>query len=105
MATITERVRRIARRFQRPIHCSACHLPRGTDRRLISGPGVYICESCVAAAAVRSAASASIARCSFCGRREVPIGGSWPDLAICSRCLELSREILAEDGRRTRPAT
>jgi hypothetical protein len=46
MAALSERVRRFARRFQRPVHCSACQLPRGPGRRLIAGPGVFICESC-----------------------------------------------------------
>jgi hypothetical protein len=48
MVAITEQVRRFARRFRQPIRCSACQVPHGSGRRLISGPGVYICESCVA---------------------------------------------------------
>ena len=105
MAAIAERVRRLARRFQRPIRCSACHRPRSTGRRLISGPGVYICESCIAAAAGPGVAVAPATRCSFCGQRGATIAGTWPDLTVCARCVELSRAILAENDRRSRPTT
>ena len=98
MADIAERVHRIAR-------CRACRLPRGPDRRLIAGPGVYICESCIALLAGRESAAGAAERCSFCSRRDVPIAGAWPSLAICAACVELARDILAEDDQRARPAT
>lgn len=98
MANITERVRRVPR-------CRACRLPSGVDRRLIAGPGVHICESCIALLAGRESAVAAAERCSFCRRREVPIAGSWPSLAICAACLKVARGVLAEDDRRSRPAT
>ena len=97
MANITERVRRFPR-------CRACRLPRGEGRRLIAGPDVYICESCIALA-TRESAVDTAQRCSFCGRRDVPIAGAWPKLAICAPCIELARGILAEDDRRSPPAT
>ena len=97
MTSISERVRRFAR-------CRACRLPGGVDRRLIAGPGVYICESCLALLASRESADATAERCSFCGRRDVPIAGVWPSFAICAPCVELSHGILAEDDRRSRPA-
>ena len=90
MANISERVRRFAR-------CRACHLPSGVNGRLISGPGVYICESCIALLASRESAADAGKRCSFCGRRDVPIAGALPSLAVCATCLELLRSILAED--------
>ena len=98
MANISER----ARRFPR---CRACHLPSGVNGRLIAGPGVYICESCIALLATRESAAEAAARCSFCGRRDVPIAGAWPSLAICAACLELARGVLAEEDQRSRPAT
>jgi hypothetical protein len=91
VANITERVRRFPR-------CSACRLPSGVNGRLIAGPGVYICESCIALIASRESAAAE--RCSFCWRRDVPIAGAWPSLAICAACVELVRGVLAEDDRR-----
>ena len=102
MANIAERVRRFAHRFPR---CRVCRLPRADNRRLIAGPGIYICESCIALLATGESAAATAERCSFCGRRDVPIAGAWPSLAICAACLELARGILAEDDPRSRPAT
>ena len=98
MATITERVRRVPR-------CRACHLPSGVNGRLIAGPNVYICESCIALLASRGSAADAAKRCSFCGRRDVPISGAWPSFAICAACLEVARGILAENDRPSRPAT
>ena len=97
MGTITERVRRFARGLQRPIRCSACHLPRDVGRRVIAGPAVYICESCVAAAASHTVATPSSKGCSFCGRADIQIASAWPSVAICTSCVELARYILAED--------
>ena len=102
MTNATERVRRFAHRFPR---CRACRLPSAEGRRLIAGPGVYICESCVALLASREAAADAAERCSFCRRRDVPIADAWPSLAICAACIELVRGILAENDRRPRPAT
>ena len=98
MANIAERMRRFPR-------CRACRLPSAEGRRLIAGPGIYICESCIALFATRESAAATAERCALCGRREVPIAGALPSLAICAACLELSQSILAEDDRRSRPAT
>ena len=97
MANINEGIRRVAR-------CRACHLPSGVDRRLIAGPGVHVCESCIALLPSRESAADAAERCSFCRRRDVPIVGAWPSLAICAACLELARGVLAED-QRSRPPT
>ena len=102
MANTTERVRRSAHRFPR---CRACRLPSAEGRRLIAGPGVFICESCIALLSTRESAAATAERCSFCRRRDVPIAGALPSLALCAACLDVSRSILAEDDRRSRPAT
>jgi hypothetical protein len=102
VAHTTERVRRFAHRVPR---CRACRLPSAEGRRLIAGPGVYICESCIALLATRESAAATAQRCSFCRRRDVPIAGAWPSLAICAACLELARGVLAEEDQRSRPAT
>jgi hypothetical protein len=70
---------------------------------MIAGPGVHICESCIALLTSRESAAAAAERCSFCSRRDVPIAGAWPSLAICEACLELARGVLAEEDRRSRP--
>ena len=98
MPNMTERVGRFPR-------CGACRLPSGVNGRLIAGPSVYICESCIALLATRESAADAAVRCSFCGRRDVPIAGAWPSLAICVECVDLARGVLAEDDRRSRPAT
>lgn len=105
MVAITEQVRRLARRFRRPTDCSACGLPRGVGRRLICGPRVQICESCIAAATGQETADDSAERCSFCDRHDARIARTWPQGAICVSCVELLRSILAEDDQRSRPAT
>jgi hypothetical protein len=42
--TVTEFVRRFAIRSRSPLCCSACGLPKSSDRRLISGPS--LCADC-----------------------------------------------------------
>jgi hypothetical protein len=105
MAVIADRVRWIIGKFRRPIRCSACHLTRAKDRKLIAGPGVYICESCIAETARLNAPIDVTTPCSFCGRRDVTIAGAWPKLAICVNCVGLARAMLAGDDPRARPAT
>jgi ClpX C4-type zinc finger len=119
------------RRWRRPdrqppdpeLACSFCGRPQRKSRRLVAGPGVYICETCVelAEAVISSGNAAKTAlgplqpvpesatrqRCSFCGkhRRQVtglattpgnPVGKYAGDAAICAGCLSLCKEIHAE---------
>jgi ClpX C4-type zinc finger len=107
-----------------PGPCSFCGRSRQECEQLIAGPGVFICERCVAQATrlsveapgegwsegfMRLEASASEARCSFCGkdaRQGVFLvagglagapAGKFGDLPwICDQCLDLCLEILAE---------
>jgi hypothetical protein len=118
--------RRWRRQSPRPpeLACSFCGRPQRQTRKLVAGPGVYICEKCVAAAetvissgrATETALgplqpvpeSAPGRRCSFCGKRRRqliglattvnnPAGGKVAgDAAICVECLALCREIHAE---------
>jgi hypothetical protein len=107
-----------------PGPCSFCGRSHQECEQLIAGPGVFICERCVAQA-TRLSASASVegsaegplrleaweseARCSFCGkdaRQGVLLvtgglpgapGGKFGDGArICDECVDLCLEILAE---------
>ena len=98
MADITQRVRRVPR-------CRACRLPTSEGRRLVAGPGIYLCESCIAALADRESVAGSAERCSFCRRPDVPLAGAGPSVALCAACLELARGVLAEEDRPLRPAT
>ena len=103
------------------LHCSFCGRGQRKTRRLVSGPGVYICEACVAMSesVIESgrreetalgpiesvAAGAKARRCSFCGKHRHQVAGlattvdnpvsgkGHGDAAICSECLTLCREI------------
>lgn len=98
MTVMTERLRRLAQRFQRRVRCTACQFPRAAGRRLISGPwGVCICEACMDDVADRTGVHDASVPCSFCGHRDELLAGSWPRLAICTSCAELSRRIFADD--------
>jgi hypothetical protein len=107
-----------------PGPCSFCGRSHQECEQLIAGPGVFICEQCVAQATRLSAsapvegwaegplrleASGSKARCSFCGKdaRRVfflvaggpagaPAGKFGRGARICDECLDLCLEILAE---------
>ena len=101
MGNTAERVPRFSHPFPR---CRACRLPSVEGRPLIAGPGIYVCESCIALLATRAPA-ATAERCSFCSRRDVRIAGALPSLVICATCLELSKSILAEDDQRSQHTT
>jgi hypothetical protein len=106
-----------------PGPCSFCGRSREECAKLIAGPGVFICERCVARASglagsaagegwaggsMRLEPSGSEVRCSFCGlearkvRHLVASGlsvpaGKFGDLPrICDKCRDLCEEILAE---------
>lgn len=111
--------------LSRPVGpCSFCGRSREECAKLIAGPGVFICERCVAHAS-RLAAGVSVedraeaamlvepsgsqARCSFCGKQarqarhlvasglaSAPGGKFDQGTRICGRCLVLCEEILAE---------
>lgn len=106
--------------------CSFCGLAQKKVRKLVAGPGVYICNECVplavrvvacdAGGATTPAGTEVIGRasgrhCSFCGRgaQEVgrlassaaggPSAAKWADgddVNICGECLNLCEDIIAE---------
>jgi ClpX C4-type zinc finger len=112
-----------------PDRCSFCGRSREECAKLIAGPGLCICDACVArasrlasgAAAVDQAAVAlrlegpgSAAKCSFCGKqaRRVqhlvassvvsgPTGKVDQAPRICNECLALCEEILATTASST----
>ena len=117
--------RRRGRRWRGPAGpCSFCGRSREECAKLIAGPGVFICERCVAQATRLSAGavleeraegtlllepSGSQVRCSFCGKQAVqgmllvasglaaaPGGKLGQGARICDECLDLCLEILAE---------
>ena len=108
--------RRWGRRGRLPaeLACSFCAQPQRKSRKLVAGPDVYICASCVDVAelVIRSGQVADAPlgplhsvpddavqpRCSFCGKRRHQVTGlaATDDAAICSECLALCREIHSE---------
>ena len=104
--------------------CTFCGRSQRMVRKLIAGPGVYICDACVGLAGdvVGSASAAGPppgpmhavpereggARCRFCAKRRDQVtgvaampagsGGTFAGPpAICVECLSLCNEILAEE--------
>jgi hypothetical protein len=107
------------------VQCSFCGRPTGDVAKLIAGPGVFVCDGCVAAArqtidaragsdhdGVRwEYASDAKARCGFCGKASVPLAAIPGQEVrrklrrrqaprICARCLDLCDQILAEASDR-----
>jgi hypothetical protein len=96
MTMVADYIRRFTRRVHRPVLCSACRRPRASGRRLISGPSIYICESCIGEAAAGVISVRQQALCSFCEHPDLPVVASWPALSICAKCVSLAQDILAE---------
>jgi ATP-dependent protease Clp ATPase subunit len=105
------------------LYCSFCGESQHGARKLIAGPGVYICDACVElAGGVISSGQAVATRfgplrampfpaaqvsCGFCGKppgRVTSLAVLWPEPAsdpspppaICIECVQLCREIIAE---------
>jgi hypothetical protein len=119
---------RMGNRGRRPdpllLACSFCGKQQHEVRKLIAGPGVYICDPCIALAenVISSGdpadtelgtmnalpAHATRLKCSFCGkdRRQadglavmpaVTLERTSASAAICSECLDLCDEIITEE--------
>jgi ATP-dependent protease Clp ATPase subunit len=81
------------------LRCSFCGHAQRQVAKLIAGPGVYICDRCVALARSWPPAAHPGRSCSFCGtwapgQRRVVARGS---ASICEQCLDLCDEIIAEE--------
>lgn len=91
-----------------PITCGFCRRDQRTVRKLICGrAGVAICDDCVSLAAGCLAAGTSVSDgratmrpehggrpCSFCGKvGRVAVDR---DAVVCTECLDLCAEVLAE---------
>jgi hypothetical protein len=89
--------------------CSFCGLPKQEVRKLIAGPGVYICADCVSLVhqvsmnnptvvttrtRLDALPSASQLECSFCGKpNEGMVSG--PGVRVCGKCIDLCDQVLA----------
>jgi hypothetical protein len=77
-------------------HCSFCGRASTEVKRLVSGPGVFICEGCHARANDRG--RGELITCTFCGHAERPgMESRLSETAICDQCLALAGDALRED--------
>jgi len=98
------------------LSCSFCGKNQKQVKKLIAGPGVYICDLCIRGvhaviAQPGRTASTPIAtiqqvsheggaeQCGFCGkhRHQVTAMASAGDARICNECLKLCDEIMSEE--------
>ncbi|HJY61720.1 MAG TPA: ClpX C4-type zinc finger protein [Streptosporangiaceae bacterium] len=104
--------------------CTFCGKTQDEVRKLIAGPGVYICDGCIvlSAGVIRSGHTAHTelgaivavpgeqtgVQCTFCGKDrgqvdriaimpEVTVERTSASPAICSECLALCSEIIIEE--------
>jgi len=105
-----------------PLHCTFCGKDQKQVKKLIAGPGVYICDRCVDLAKVvvsdGEPVTTEIAeltagpgdeprtQCSFCGKRRDQVAslvvssaqtGRNTAATTCNECLDLCTEIIAEE--------
>jgi len=91
--------------------CGFCGRSKGEVTRLVAGPGVFICDSCVAVArdVIREPRLAGMPRthidavpptaavhCTFCGESgdQVDALVAGPGVRICNRCVQICDEIV-----------
>jgi ClpX C4-type zinc finger len=113
------------RTHQQQLSCTFCGKPQNKVRKLIAGPGVFICGGCVTLARHVIADAVTVttergpihvvpeqqprARCNFCGKQRdqvaaqagIPVlatGKAGPGHAIiCDECLDLCDEIITDE--------
>jgi ClpX C4-type zinc finger len=80
--------------------CSFCGQTQDQVKKLIAGPGIYICDICVAAFETSAESKKETeGHCSFCGKRRQDIDRymtSATNSEICNQCIELCFEIINE---------
>jgi hypothetical protein len=101
--------------------CSFCGREQRKAKKLVAGPGIYICNRCIGASrritegqtldptsALVVADASDGVRCGFCGKARteveqivvapsapVPAKSKYRSVAICNECLDLCAEIMA----------
>lgn len=83
------------------LDCSFCGRSKDALEKLIAGPGVYICNTCVARARLTEPTDAGTA-CAFCGKTDpVPTSSDDGSATICSDCLDLCDDILTSEATKS----
>jgi hypothetical protein len=76
--------------------CSFCGAHQQDVRKLIAGPGVYVCDGCVRRA---RRGFTPQEQCSFCTKEAAPdlVVRGTAQVAICRECVDLCDEIIEEE--------
>src|SRR5215468_4135644 len=90
------------------IRCTFCSNIQDKVRKLIAGPGVYICDECVKECdelliAEKDRPTENVdpkLKCSFCAKPQTLVQKllKGPITYICDECIDLCHEILGEEG-------
>jgi ATP-dependent protease Clp ATPase subunit len=108
-----EREHKTMTRRSSKVRCSFCNVSQADTKKLVAGPGVYVCEQCILAGedVVRTGNAAKGPRqvvlrsaitephdCGFCGKLPAQVKGMVKGGRgrICDECLALCRDILDE---------
>ena len=106
-------VRRAAGRFipsfAPPLRCAGCGRDHASGARLISGPGFYLCVSCINAELPPSSdrpRALEFGRCRWCGARRLPSQLRLVrDIPTCECCSDVLAAVAASAGSETRADT
>jgi len=94
---------------RKDLRCSFCGKQREQVEYVIAGPGVYICDECIALCnhiieveAKRDKSPSDLAnrelRCSFCAKSYEQVANliAGPGVFICTECVDLCNEIISK---------
>jgi len=80
--------------------CSFCGKTAADVKKLIAGPGVYICDNCIKLYyGVLMGCFDKSARCSFCGKTQAEVNMLVPGgrAHICDQCITLCKKVLDKE--------
>jgi len=105
-------MRQIATRFvpgfARTVRCSSCRREKAEVTHMVAGPGIYLCDRCVAHAARQLAPrrpAPDAIRCRSCRQlRAKEDVTAVNGIVLCADCLGLMETILADAEPSSRPA-
>jgi len=89
---------------KKPI-CSFCGKTAADVAKMVTGPDVHICSECAEQIEeIGNTSTEPKSKCSFCGKKADQVEGllstSSSDAYICTKCLKLVQDVLAEDANR-----
>ena len=113
MSRLRGMMRRAAGRFipsfAPSLRCAGCGQDRASGARLVSGPGFYLCASCIRAELPPSLARPrplEFGRCHWCGARRLASQLRLVrEIPTCECCGEVLAAVAAAAGAETRPDT